>query len=101
MTTIPADSERLTTWDNLHWLHYQIIFPTMYDRTNLESIYDMRLMNEVLHPFIGKFVVVYFDDILIYNTSLTEHLDHLRAVFDALWAARLFGNLKKCTFCTE
>jgi len=46
-------------------------------------------------------VVVYFDDILIYSTCLSEHLDHLRAVFDALRAAHLFGNLEKCTFCTE
>jgi hypothetical protein len=61
----------------------------------------MRLMNEVLRSFIGKFVVVYFDDILIYSKSLTEHLHHLRAVFDALRAAPLFGNLEKCTFCIE
>ena len=51
----------------------------------------MRLMNEVLRSFIGRFVVVYFDDILIYSTSLEEHLDHLRAVFTALRNARLFG----------
>ena len=46
-------------------------------------------------------MVVYFDDILIYNKSFDEHLDHLRAVFDALRIAQLFGNLNKCTFCTE
>jgi hypothetical protein len=58
----------------------------------------MRLMNKVLCAFIGRFVVVYFDDILIYSKSLEDHLDHLRVVFNAL-RARLYGNLEKCTFC--
>jgi hypothetical protein len=61
----------------------------------------MRLMNEVLRPFIGKFVVVYFDDNWIYSKSLDEHIEYLRAVFCALREARLFSNLEKCTFCTD
>jgi hypothetical protein len=68
--------------------------------TNALSTF-MCLMNEVLRAFVGKFVMVYFDDILIYSRSLHAHLDHLRVVFNALCAVRLFGNLEKCTFFTE
>jgi len=44
----------------------------------------MRLMNHISHNFISRFVMVYFDDILIYNNNLEEHVEHLRNVFDVL-----------------
>ena len=64
-------------------------------------LHFMMLMNELLCAFIGRFLVVYFDDIMICSKSLEEHLEHLRVVFIALRDACLFGNLGKCTFCTN
>jgi hypothetical protein len=44
----------------------------------------MRLMNEVLKDFIGKFVIVYLDDILIFCKTKTKHLKHLAVVMRRL-----------------
>jgi len=60
----------------------------------------MRLMNQVLKPFIGKFVVVYFYDILIYSKTETAHYNHVWEVLAVLKANVLYINLKKCNFLT-
>lgn len=61
----------------------------------------MGLMNQVFRSFIGHFVVVYFDDILVYSSSRDQHLQHLRQVFEVLREQKLHANTKKCYFLTD
>ena len=58
----------------------------------------MHLMHYVLRPYIGVFVVVYFDDILVFSKSLKERVNHLRDVFQTLRKERLYANMEKCLF---
>ena len=58
----------------------------------------MRLMHYVLRPYIGVFVVVYFDDILVSSKSIKEHVTHVRTVLQTLRKERLYANMEKCLF---
>ena len=58
----------------------------------------MRLMNHVFRPYIGIFVVVYFDDILVFNKYIKEHVTHVRTILQTLRKERLYANMEKCLF---
>jgi len=58
----------------------------------------MCLMNSVLCPYLGKFIIVFIDDILVYLRTEEDHVKHLIAVLQLLREHKLYENHGKCEF---
>ena len=66
----------------MRYEHYEfLVMP--FRLTNAPAAF-MDLMNRVFSPYLGKFVIVFIDDILVYSGSLKEHGEHLRTVLQIL-----------------
>lgn len=59
------------------------------------------LINDVFRPYLRRFVLVFFDKILVYSRSISEHTKHMHLVLQQLTKNILFENFKKCEFGKE
>lgn len=81
-----------------HHGHFEfLVMP--FGLTNAPATFQS-LMTEVLQKFLRKCVLVFFDDILIYSKSWSEHLQHLKAVLSTLRDHSLKIKRSKCAFAT-
>ena len=60
-----------------------------------------RLMNHILRKYLGDFILVYLDDIIIYSKTWKGYLNHLQLVFEALRGVSLMVKIKKCDFAKK
>nr|GEY56852.1 Ty3/gypsy retrotransposon protein [Tanacetum cinerariifolium] len=76
--------------------HYEfLVMP--FGLSNAPSTFQYAV-NDIFRPVLRKFILVFFDDILVYSLSKEAHYEHLRHVFDTLNKNQFHAKLSKCAF---
>ena len=91
---LPQDEHK--TAFKTHQGHYEFkVMP--FGLTNTLATFQC-IMNQLLQPFLRKFVLVFLDDILIYSATREEHIQHIQEVFETLRTNKLYMKASKCSF---
>ncbi|GBG61644.1 hypothetical protein CBR_g22441 [Chara braunii] len=83
-----------TRYGHFEWL----VMP--FGLTNAQATFQATMTTEFRH-MLDRFVLIYLDDILVYNRSLDEHVEHLRTVLERLRQAKYKANHDKCEFARQ
>ncbi|KAL0170928.1 hypothetical protein M9458_035524, partial [Cirrhinus mrigala] len=76
--------------------HYEYrVLP--FGLVNSPSVFQA-FINDVFHDMLGRWVIVYIDDILMYSNSFETHVNHVRAVLQRLISHQLVAKAEKCKF---
>jgi hypothetical protein len=90
----PEDIEK-TAFQTHEGLFEFLVMP--FSLTNAPTTFQA-LMNAVLCPYLRHFILVFFNDILIFSNSWTKHLHHVQLILTALQEHQLFVKRTKCLF---